>query len=170
MLSCARHGDWLPVRGAQGASPYFGYGHINILFSQTSSPIRIKSGMRHQDNKALSGCAHFPDPLCPKELGDNRPPNPAFLRKKIFLSVYMDDCTELNTGAFGAFQNVKLWSAWWLAPRAEGSGGRFFFGSENENVLLSQTTRIWPTRTKFVMRYEFNEALSDCALHLNPTL
>ena len=61
MLSCARHGFWPPVRGAQGAS-YFGNGRKNVLSSQTNGPIGMQFGMRHQGNKTLSVYAPFPDP------------------------------------------------------------------------------------------------------------
>ena len=71
MLSCARHADWPPVRGAQGVLNYFGNGHINVLFSQTTRLIRIKFGMRKQVNEALSVYALLLDPPPLNGVGDN---------------------------------------------------------------------------------------------------
>ena len=71
MSSCARHADWPPVRGAQGMLNYFGNGHINVLFSQTTRLIRINFDMRKQGNEALSVYALLLDPPLLKGVGDN---------------------------------------------------------------------------------------------------
>ena len=51
VVNCARHGDCLPLRWAQGASPYFGSVLENVPFPQTICPIQIKFGLRHQGNE-----------------------------------------------------------------------------------------------------------------------
>ena len=51
-----------------GGVPYFGNRHLSVFFSRTMHPIRIKFGMRHQGNEALSRCAPFLDPPLPKGL------------------------------------------------------------------------------------------------------
>ena len=69
MSTYARHGGWLSGRGAQGASPYFGIGQLNVLFSRTFRPIRIKFGSKHRGNLCFT-CGS----TSPKEVGDNIDP------------------------------------------------------------------------------------------------
>ena len=71
ILSCARHSHWPPVRGAQAAFLYFDIGHQNVIFSRTMHLIRIKFGVRHHGNEALSCCAPLLDLPPEKRLGNN---------------------------------------------------------------------------------------------------
>ena len=68
-------------------------------------------------------------------------------QKYPFVRIYLAECTEINMRASGACLNVKLWSAWRLAPD-KGAQGTLHFGNGHENVFVSQTTS--PIRTKFV--------------------
>ena len=98
MLSCARHGHWPLVRGAQGASPDFGNGHQNVFVYQTIRLIRTKFGRRHQGDEALLGFAPLLDPPLPKVLGGNRTPNPAFCSKIFLLKFTWPNARKLKRG------------------------------------------------------------------------
>ena len=72
------HGDWPAVKGPPGGVLFFGNGHMNVIFSQTTCPIQFKLGMRHQGNGASIGCALILHPPIPKAMVNNRgaPPEP----------------------------------------------------------------------------------------------
>ena len=76
MFNYARHGDGPPKRGAQGASHYFGIGHL--LFW-------IRPVGRGWGRMALQ--------------------NPHFF-KNFLVRICLAECTELNTGASGTFFKI----------------------------------------------------------------
>ena len=117
MSSCARHGDWPPVREAQGASPYFGIRHQNVSFCRTIRPIRIKFGIEHQGNKALSCYAPLLDPPFQSGWGTMLTPKSSIIFKNLFVRNYGFEYIEINMGASGACLDGKLGSARRLAPR-----------------------------------------------------
>ena len=125
MLSCARHGDSLTLKGAQVASLYFGSGQKNDRLSQTTCPIRIIAiyiinalAMRHQGKSvcAISGSA--PSKVAGGELTFEF----GIFSKSLLTGMYQAVCTELNIGTPGACRNVNL-SAWRLVSDKGGSGG-----------------------------------------------
>ena len=71
MSSSARHGDWPPIKEAQGASFYFGIGHQNVFSCRTIRPIGIEFGVMHRDNEILSFCAPLSGSTPLKRLGEN---------------------------------------------------------------------------------------------------
>ena len=147
-----------PVKRAQGASPYFGNGHIIVPHSHTTCLVRVKFDMRHQGYKALSVYALLLDPH-PHGWGQFTSKSGIFLKNLV--RNYRVECTELNIGASGACLDVKVCSTRLLSP------GVFSSGNEHKNVSTQTTS---PIRIKFGMRYLGNEALSDCASHLDPPL
>ena len=88
-------GRFCPVRGAQVSSPYFGIGHLSVLFFRTIRPIRIKFDMRHQGNQALSCCAPLPDPHLQRNWGTILTSKYGIFFKNLFVRHCEAECTEI---------------------------------------------------------------------------
>ena len=144
-----------PGKVARGASTCFGYGHQNLFFSRTIRSIRIKFFVRDRCNEVLLIYA-LSVSFCRKGMGNNWLPNPNIFEILILVNLH-GRMHWAEYEASGACLNLKLCMA--IDLRLGGiNGASPYFGNGHENVLLSQTHSTSRTRTKFVMRYEFNEA------------
>ena len=117
MSNCARHREWPPVRGVQGASPYFGIRYQNVFFfCRTIRPIRIKFGVVH---KAMRPC-HFVlhSWICPLRSGWGTilTHESSIIVRNLFVGKYGSESTEFIMRASGACLDMKLGSAWRFAP------------------------------------------------------
>ena len=134
MLSYARHGDWPSVRGTQGASTYFGIGHQNVFCRTT---IRLESNLVWGIKATSHFVLHFwirsskasRDNIDPHIVGNT--------------AIY----TEIIMGASGACLDVKLGSAWRLAPgkRSPGASPLFWLWTQKRPLLpnyLSESNQI----------------------------
>ena len=84
-----------PVKWGPGGVLVFGTGNKNVFFLETTFPILINFGLRHQSNNASSCWDSLQHPPLPKGLRGKLTPTPAFSSKN--LRIYWSECTELDT-------------------------------------------------------------------------
>ena len=86
-------------RRAQGASPHFGTGDQNVLFSRSIRSVRTKFGMRHQGDSHFLCCAALPKPE-------------SDIVWKIRVTHYQAEYAESNIGTFETCLKVNFCWTW----------------------------------------------------------
>ena len=82
-------------------------------------------------------------PVCirpSKGPGETKNPKSGIFFKNLLVRNCQAECTEINMGASGACLDVKLCSAWPLAPGKGAQGASLHFGNGHQNVVVSRAS------------------------------